>query len=145
MGESKIIPWSVVEARRANTDTLVEYAGLACRLFKVDTLTRDKLGDGKTFTWQDPVDTHVQIIWSPEIRMLQELGLYTEERAPLPIIAYFRFADDPSIHDYIELDYEYTVRRVRTNKFEVADRRILGHGNETVTVWLLAPIRKERQ
>lgn len=142
---SKIVPQSVVDARRENTDTLVEYAGLDCRLFKVDTITRDKLGDGKAFTWQDPVATHVQIVWSPEIRLLKALGLYTEEKAPLPVLAYFRFEDDPNVFDYIELDYEFTVARVRTNKFEVVDRKILGHGSETVTVWQIAPIRKERQ
>ena len=142
---SKIVPDAVVEARRENTDTLVEYAGLDCRLFKVDVLTKDKLGDGKSFTWQDPIATQVQIIWSPEIRMLKSLGLYTEEKAPLPILAYFKFADDPNVNDYIELPYEYTVRRIKTNKFEVVDRKILGHGAETVTVWLIAPLRKERQ
>lgn len=142
---SKIVPQSVVDARRANTDTLVEYAGLDCRLFKVDTITKDKLGDGKTFAWQAPVETQVQIMWSPEIRLLKALGLYTEEKAPLPVLAYFKFGDDPNVFDYIELDYEFTVGRVRTNKFEVVDRKILGHGAETVTVWQIAPIRKERQ
>ncbi len=142
---SKIIPDSVVEARRKNADTLIEYAGLPCRLFKVDTLQRDKLGDGKTFTWQDPIDTFVQIMWTPEMRLLKALGIYTEEKAPLPILAYFKFADDPNQNDYIELEYEYTVQRIKTNKFEVVDRKILGHGNETVTVWQIAPIRKERQ
>ena len=142
---SKIVPIEVVEARRQNTDTLVEYEGLDCVLHKVDTLTRDKLGDGKTFTWQDPIETQVHIIWSPEIRMLKALGLYTEEKAPLPILAYFRFADDPNIEDWFELEYEYTVGRVKTNKFEVVDRKILGHGAETVTVWQIAPLRKERE
>ena len=142
---SKIVPIEVVKARRENTDTLVEYIGLDCQLFKVDTVTKDKLGDGKTFTWHDPIATQVQIIWSPEIRMLKSLGLYTEEKAPLPVLAYFKFADDPNQFDYIELPYEYTVNRIKTSKFEVADRKILGHGAETVTVWLLAPLRKERQ
>lgn len=142
---SKIVPQSVVEVRRKNADTLVGYAGLDCQLFKVDTLTKDKLGDGKTFTWQDPIDTQVQIVWSPEIRLLKALGLYTEEKAPLPVLAYFKFEDDPNVHDYIELEYEFTVNRIKTNKFEVVDRKILGHGNETVTVWQIAPIRKERQ
>ena len=142
---SKIVPQSVVDARRFNADLLVGYAGLDCVLHKVDTLTKDKLGDGKTFTWQDPIETQVQIVWSPEIRLLKELGLYTEEKAPLPILAYFKFEDDPNVYDYIELDYEYTVNRIKTNKFEVVDRKILGHGSETVTVWQIAPIRKERQ
>ena len=142
---SKIVPSSVVDARRANTDTLVGYAGLDCTLHKVETMQKDKLGDGKTFTWQAPISTQVQIIWSPEIRLLKDLGLYTEEKAPLPIVAYFKFADDPNVYDYIELEYEYTVQRVKTNKFEVVDRKILGHGEETVTVWQIAPIRKERQ
>lgn len=142
---SKIVPDSVVDARRDNADTLVEYAGIDCQLFKVATITKDKLGDAKTFTWHDPIATQVQIVWSPEIRLLKDLGLYTEEKAPLPILAYFKFVDDPNINDYIELPYEYTVDRVKTNKFEVVDRKILGHGNETVTVWIVAPIRKERQ
>ena len=77
--------------------------------------------------------------------MLKELGLYTEEKAPILIISYFKFADDPNQNDYIELDYEYTVQRIKTNKFEVTDRKILGHGEETITIWLLSPIRKERQ
>jgi len=142
---SKIVPSSVVQVRRDNTDVLVSYAGLNCQLIKVDTVTKDKLGDGKTYTWHDPVATQVQIIWSPEIRMLKDLGLYTEEKAPLPVLAYFKFDDDPNIDDYIELEYEYTVARVKTNKFEVVDRKILGHGEETVTVWQIAPLRKERQ
>ena len=142
---SKIVPQSVVDARRANTDTLVEYAGLDCRLFKVNTVAKDKLGDGKTFTWKDPIATQVQIIWSPEIRLLRDLGLYTEEKAPLPVLAYFKFEDDPNVYDYIELDYAFTVARIKTNKFEVADRLILGHGAETVTIWQIAPMRKERQ
>ncbi len=142
---SKIVPQSVVDARRENTDTLVGYAGLDCRLIKVATVTKDKLGDGKTFTWQDPIATQVQIIWSPEIRLLRELGLYTEEKAPLPVLAYFKFEDDPNVNDYIELEYAFTVARVKTNKFEVVDRKILGHGAETVTVWQIAPVRKERQ
>ena len=142
---SKIVPESVVEARRLNTDTLVGYTGLDCQLFKVDVLTKDKLGDGKSFTWQNPIDTQVQIIWSPEIRLLKSLGLYTEEKAPLPVLAYFKFEDDPNVNDYIELQYAYTVNRIKTNKFEVVDRKILGHGAETVTVWQIAPLRKERQ
>jgi len=142
---SKIVPASVVAARRANTDTLVGYAGLDCVLHKVDVVTKDKLGDGKSFTWQDPVETQVQIIWSPEIRLLKDLGLYTEEKAPLPVLAYFKFEDDPNQFDYIELEYEYTVNRIKTSKFEVVDRKILGHGEETVTVWQIAPLRKERQ
>ena len=77
--------------------------------------------------------------------MLKDLGLYTEEKAPLPVLAYFKFDDDPNQFDYVELLYEYTVNRVKTNKFEVVDRKILGHGEETVTVWQIAPLRKERQ
>lgn len=143
---SKIVPNSVVQVRRDNTDTLVEYSGVDCRLFKVDTKQKDKLGDGKTFTWHDPIATQVQIIWSPEIRMLKALGMYTEEKAPLPILAYFKFADDPMIEDYIEIDYVYaSTNGYKTNKFEVVDRKILGHGDETVTVWQIAPIRKNRQ
>lgn len=142
---SKIIPSVVADIRRQNADTLVGYAGLDCVLHKVATVVKDKLGDGRTFTWQDPIDTQVQIIWSPEIRLVKALGLYTEEKAPLPILAYFKFEDDPNVWDYIELEYEYTVQRIKTNKFEVVDRKILGHGEETVTVWQIAPIRKERQ
>jgi len=142
---SKIVPIEVVEARRKNADTLVGYAGLDCVLHKVNTVTRDRLGDAKTFTWQDPIETQVQIIWSPEIRLLKALGMYTEEKAPLPILAYFKFEDDPNVYDYIELPYEFTVERVKTNKFEVVDRKILGHGAETVTVWQIAPIRKNRE
>lgn len=142
---SKIVPIEVVEARRQNTDTLVEYAGLDCVLHKVDVLTKDNLGDGKTFTWQDPIDTQVQIVWSPEVRLLKALGLYTEEKAPLPILAYFKFEDDPNVNDWFELQYEFTVGRIKTNKFEVVDRKILGHGAETVTVWQIAPLRKERE
>lgn len=142
---SKIVPSEVAGIRRDNTDVLVEYEGLDCVLHKVNTLQRDKLGDGKTFTWQDPIETQVHIIWSPEIRMLKALGMYTEEKAPLPIIAYFKFEDDPNVEDYFELEYEYTVGRVKTNKFEVVDRKILGHGEETITVWQIAPLRKERE
>lgn len=142
---SKIVPIEVVEARRQNTDVLVGYVGLDCVLHKVATLTRDKLGDGKVYTWQAPVQTQVQVVWSPEIRMLKALGLYTEEKASLPILAYFKFEDDPNVDDYFELQYEFTVGRVKTNKFEVVDRKILGHGAETVTVWQIAPIRKNRE
>lgn len=142
---SKIVPIEVVEARRQNTDTLVGYAGLDCVLRKVATIARDKLGDGKTYTWQDPIETQVQIVWSPEIRLLKALGLYTEEKAPLPILAYFKFEDDPNVDDWFELRYEFTVGRIKTNKFEVVDRKILGHGAETVTIWQIAPIRKERE
>jgi hypothetical protein len=139
---SKVIPSSVAEVRRGNSDVLVEYAGLDCVLYKVTDRSKDYLGDGGTRTYDDGTETYVQIVWTPEIRLLKSLGMYTEEKAPLPILAYFKYADDPQPHDYIELEYDYAAGGAKTNRFEVADRRVMGHGEETVDVWLLAPLRK---
>lgn len=139
---SKIIPASVAEVRRRNSDRAVEYAGLECALFKVASENRDKLGDGGTVTYDDEVSTYVQIVWTPEIRLLKSLGLYTEEKAPLPILAFFKYEDDVNRGDYFELEYDYAVGDTKTNRFQVTDRRVMGHGEETVDVWQLAPMRK---
>jgi hypothetical protein len=138
---SNIIPGSVAEARRANTDKLVEYVGLDCILYKVESREGDKLDDNPTIVYAPGIDTQVQIMWTPEIRLLKELGLYTEEKAPLPILAYFKYEDDPKPGDYIELEYEYAVGSSKTNRFAVVDRRVLGHGEEVVDVWQIAPLR----
>jgi len=138
---SKLIPSVVAETRRKNTDTVIGYMGLDCELYKQESSTPDVLRRESSIVFAAPVSTQVQIIWSPNIRMLKSLGMYTEEKAPLPIVAYFKFEDDVNRGDYIELDYEYAVGDVKTNKFEVVDRRVLGHGAEVVDVWQIAPKR----
>jgi hypothetical protein len=112
--------------------------GLDCILYKV-TRVPDKLGDGGTTSYDSGTDTEVQILWDPDIKMLKELGLYTEDKTP--ILSYFKFEDDPNQGDYIELEYDYAVGSAKTNRFEVEDRKVLGHGEELVVVWVLAPMR----
>ncbi len=139
---SKLVPTEVAEVRRLNTDVLVGYMGLDCWLYKITSTTLDKLRSDPTFVFAAPIRTQVQIIWTPDIRMLKSLGLYTEEKAPLPILSYWKFADDPSKYELFELDYEFAVGDTKTNRFQIVDRRILGHGIETITVWLVAPARR---
>ena len=83
---SRIIPSAVAGVRRRNADKAVRYAGLDCVLHKVATRTGDKLDDDPTIEYADPIDTQVQVVWTPNIRMLKSLGLYTEEKAPLHIL-----------------------------------------------------------
>jgi hypothetical protein len=88
-----------------------------------------------------PIPTYVRIEWSPEIRLLKSLGLYSEDTKP--ILAYFKFADDPVVDEYIELDVEYHVEsNVKTNKFKIVDRKFIGYGVEQKAVWIIAPMRE---
>ncbi len=138
---SKIIPTSVATTRRANTDTLVEYMGQNCTLYKIATETTDKLRDKATVTYDAGVETQVLIHWSPEIRLLKSLGLYSEEKAPLPVLSYFRHSDDPMPGDLFTLAYAYAVGSTKTNRFEIIDRKILGQDTEVIAVWVIAPAR----
>ncbi len=138
---SKIIPSSVAEVARANTDVLVGYIGQACVLFQISSEVRDVLRDNAAVSYADGVETFVLIHWSPEIRLLKSLGLYTEEKAPLPILAHFTFEDDPMPGDLFELEYEFVVGSEKTNHFAVTDRKIMGQDAQFKAVWVVAPAR----
>lgn len=137
---SKIVPSVVAQTTRQNIDTIVGYMGTECILYKVATRTVDKLRDRVTsVSYESGISTHVRIIWSPEIRLLKHLGLYTE--GVTPILAFFKFEDDPKKNDYFELEYEYDTGEFKTNVFQVVDRKIKGHGVEQVATWVIAPLR----
>lgn len=138
---SKIFPSEVAEALRGNTDKMIEITGQTCRLKRLSSQTVDKLGDIQTNVYSEPVATYVQIHWSPEIRLLKALGLFVEDGRVLPILAYFKFSDDPKVGDLVEFDYEYSVGSIKTNKFQVVDRRVRGHDAEARAVWVIAPLR----
>ena len=139
---SNIFPREVAEAIRKNTDKLVDTIGQECNLFRVTQTATDGLGDHFIEDIVGPIPTKVLIHWSPEVRRLKELGLYTEEpHSSIPILAYFKFEDDPKQGDYVELEYEYSVGDIKTNKFDVVDRKLRGQGAEARSVWVLAPKR----
>lgn len=137
---SKLFPKELADVLRVNTDSLVELNGQHCRLHKVEGVSyTDTLRDKAIITFKDPIDTYVLIHWSPEVRRLKALGLFVE--GELPILAYFKFEDDPNAKDYIELDYHYSIGDMKTNKFEITDRKLRGHDAEARAVWVLAPRR----
>lgn len=134
-------PSVVAQIGRQNLDSLITYLGTNCWLYKVATrVARDGLDSTFDTTYDPPIQTHVRIVWSPEIRLLKALGLYDED--VLPILAYFKFADDPKQDDYIELDVEYAVGDIVTNKFVIVDKKFHGYGIEQSAVWVIAPRRK---
>lgn len=140
---SKIVPSVVAEIGRRNIDTLVEYMGDPCNLYKVVSVTNDDaLADKQTIVYSDmPIRTKVRILWSPEVKLLKMLGLFTEDTKP--ILAYFKFEDDPVQDEYIELDIEYHVDgTIKTNKFKIVDRKFIGYGVEQKAVWVIAPMRR---
>lgn len=138
-------PSIVGQIGRQNIDTIVGYMGTECWLYKIVTrVARDSLRSTFNTTFDTPIRTKVAIEWNPEVRRLQSLGLYTDEGPGdvKPILAYFKFEDDPKQNDYIELDVEYSVGDILTNRFEVVDRKFHGKALEQHAVWVLAPIRK---
>lgn len=140
---SKVIPSVVAETTRGNIDVLIDYLGDECDLYKVLTVTADDaLGDKRTIVYSDmPIRTKVRVDWSPEIRLLKSLGLFTEDTKP--ILAFFRFKDDPKRDDYIVFDVEYDTGTIKTNKFQVVDRKFIGYGVEQRAIWVLAPMRRD--
>jgi hypothetical protein len=126
---------------RGNTDTLIECIGQDVTLYKVATTALDTLGDKKTFTYADPIETQCKIHWTPEIRRLKELGLYAEGES-LPILCYFKFEDDVHVNDYILLPFEYQTADIITNTFTVADRKLIGQDAEARAVYIIAPRRR---
>jgi len=134
-------PSSVAAVGRQNIDSLIQYTGNSCWFYKVATrVATDPLGTVFNTTYAPPIQTKVVIVWKPEIRLLMALGLYTEDQ--LPILAYFQFANDANQFDYIELDVEYAVGDILTNKFEITDKKFHGYAIEQRAVWVIAPRRK---
>lgn len=139
---NNIFPPEVAAVFRANFDTLVEKIGQECKLYKTVSTAKDILGDAVTTEDDSAIHTHVLVQWSPEMRRLKELGLYVDApNSSVPILAYFKFDDDPQIDDYVELEFEYSIGDVKTNKFEVVDRKLRGHGAEARSIWVIAPKR----
>ena len=137
-----IYPSEVAAILRANFDKLVGIIGQECSLFKATVTPKDILGEALTYEYSSAIPTSVLIRWSPEVRRLKELGLYTDDpHSVLPILAYFKFEDDPVIDDYIELEFEYSIGDIKTNKFEIVDRKLRGHGAEARSIWVIAPKR----
>ena len=139
-------PSTVAEIGRYNIDQLVKYMGTTCYLYKIESrVAKDGLESTFITTFPDvPITTKVVIDWNPEIRLLKALGLYMDdgEGDSKPILAYFKFEDDPKQNDYITLDIEYEVGEIHTNKFEVIDRKFHGYGIQQRAVWVLAPLRR---
>lgn len=134
-------PSVVADLTRQNLDTIVGYMGAECWLYKVQTKTpKDSLGTVFDITYYPPVQTKVVIDWKPNINKLKALGLYKEDQ--LPILAFFKFADNPDQCDYIELDVEYDTGDFITNKFEVVNRHFRGYAVEQIATWVIAPRRK---
>jgi hypothetical protein len=134
-------PSTVAEIGRANLDSIITYMGAECWLYKVETKTpRDSLGSAFDFTYDPPVRTRVVIDWKPDINRLKALGLYKEDQ--LPILAFFKFVDNPAQDDYIELDVEYDTGDFITNKFEIVNRMFRGYTVEQIATWVIAPRRK---
>ncbi len=141
---SKLFPKSLASNLRNTMDEMIKLNGQDVTLYHA-TVVEDDLGDSETITYGSGISTTVLIHWSPEIRRLKSLGLYVEG-APLPILAYFKYADRPEVRDYIKLEYQYPVTdensvSSKTNKFQVVDIKIRGHDAEALSVYVIAPKR----
>ena len=77
------------------------------------------------------------IIWTPEVSLLESVGIYYEEK--LPILGYFDQADNVERGDVITSNITVP-EGVVSRKLEVVDIKATGRSNVNRLIYVLAPI-----
>ena len=140
-------PHELVVATRSTLAMIVEQVGLPCQLYLPVDLTvvdDDIYKELPAIEYEDAIETKVYIDWTPSIKKVIDLGIYTEDS--LPILAYFKAEDNVVRGSWFDISVLYTTpRSIQTSEFDVVDQRVIGtHAREEVIQhFVVAPKRKK--
>ena len=140
-------PHEIVVATRSTLAMIVEQVGLPCQLYLPRDLTvvdADIYKELPTIEYEPPKETKVYIDWTPSIKKVIDLGIYTEDS--LPILAYFKAEDDVVRGSWFSISVLYTTPRdIQTSEFDVVDQKVIGThaGEEVIQHFVIAPRRTE--
>ena len=140
-------PHEIVIATRSTLAMIVEQVGLPCQLYLPKDLTvvdSDIYKELPTIEYEPAIETKVYIDWTPSIKKVIDLGIYTEDS--LPILAYFKAGDNVVRGSWFEISVLYNnPLNIQTSSFDIVDQRVIGvHGGEEVLQhFVIAPRRRE--
>ena len=145
---SLLLPQETIDTLRTFNDLSVDLYGIDCILYvpnNENTIDPNAIYDvNSTVLTYDRFNSKVFIEWSPNIKELKKLGIFTE--GELPIIAYFRNYPRVVIGSYISIALQYIPRQFdfNTGEFSIVDVVVKGLYNAEVTkAYKIAPRRKK--
>ena len=98
------------------------------------------LYDDQTKTFDLPVTIKGIVRFEEDTKKLKALGLFVEGQ--LPILGVFKYADNVSLGDVLEINFELDLGTVKANKFDVVDVSAFGRDITVKSVFRLAPVRR---
>lgn len=124
------LPKSIIEALRTNNDISVNTFGYDCELYIPNNLeeveSRDIYAKPSDSTF-DSSHEKVFLTFSPTIKQLQRLGIFTEDS--IPIVAWFRNDPEIVIGSWFKLNVEYIPNVLDSEEFEITDVVVPGASN----------------
>ena len=140
-------PHELVVATRSTLAMIVEQVGLPCQLYLPVDLTvvdDDIYKESPAVEYEDAIETKVYIDWTPSIKKVIDLGIYTEDS--LPILAYFKAEDNVVRGSWFDINVLYNnPRSIQTSQFDVVDQRVIGMAarEEVLQHFVISPKRKK--
>ena len=140
-------PHELVVATRSTLAMIVEQVGLPCQLYLPKDLTvvdDDIYKELPVIEYEDAIETKVYIDWTPSIKKVIDLGIYTEDS--LPILAYFKAEDNVVRGSWFDINVLYNnPRSIQTSEFDVVDQRVIGMASreEVLQHFVISPRRRE--
>jgi len=145
---SRMIPRETIDVLRSFNDISVGLYGIDCELrvpINLDAVEQKDVYSVPHDVAYKVHSTQVFIEWSPDMKRLRKLGVFTEGH--LPIIAWFSNELPVSIQSYIKVPIEYIPKHfVDIDEFEIVDVLVRGsHDAIILKSFEIAPRRVKKK
>ena len=144
---SKMIPQETINVLRQYTNLAVDTYGYDCTLYIPNNLNTienyDVYVKPSDFAYKT-YNTSVFIEWSPDVKRLRKIGVFTEDE--IPMIAWFKNLPDVVRGSYFKINVQHIPgKTVEEDEFEIVDELIKGMGDMVALYgYKIAPKRTKR-